>query len=688
MVYSSAHKMKLIQTLLFLLLSSSFFVLPALMPSSLAVAQNTEFIAVSQPAVARFGLDGPPPIENLYSALDAIGTYNLIVILVEFTDETHYFSSTQVETNALTALNDYYNEVSYGLVTVAGDATPWLDLGNDRSHYVDGTTFPSDPKFNLVQDAIALADPIVDFSAYDGVTIIHAGQGQELSHNWRDYWSSEWFNFTISTGEGAIHRASVSPEESTVGQPSYVGVLAHEFGHDLGLPDLYDVTYSGIEYVGHWGLMAKGSWNGPIGVGDQPSHMMGYCKAELGWVNGSQLVESPVELSVQVDPLETSTVGVHLVKIPLSADEYFLVEVRRKIGYDASLPDEGVLLTHIDESKASGHGIVQVIDSHPITPTKDDGAFDIGLGEVDSYTSSYGQFSLVVESIVDQSYNIEILRAFMEFITPPDGSAILTPNVTVEWTGSAAGHGIDHFELFIDGSLSYLGNDTSHPITGLTAGVHNATLVMELSDTGRRLSIQSLFIVDLAPPVVQSVIQLPTVPGVGDAIYILTDVTDDTWIVNATVFVMIQGSSGWTAVSMTNYSVSEWRAFIGTYGFGVTIEYYVAVTDAGGRTVTDDNAGANYSFTVSGIGTIIPLIIGAAVLLLILIVVCMRLQRRRREPEVSTYFEESEPKDFEPTPSDYTTPAPPATIRSTCQNCGAPLAPNAIYCGHCGYPVS
>lgn len=669
------------------------------MSNSLLENDNTNITA--SPVVARFGLDGPSPREVQYSPMDVVGTFNLIVILVEFTDETHYFSSTQVETNALTALNDYYSEVSYGLVQVDGDTTAWLDLGQNRANYVDGTVFPTDPKFNLLEDAVALADPVVDFSAYNGVTIIHAGQGQELSHDPLDYWSSEWYSTggspILMTNEGPIYRASVSPEESTPGQPSYVGVLAHEFGHDLGLPDLYDIV-NGEEFVGHWGLMGKGSWNGPMGVGEEPAHIMGYGKAKLGWINGSRLQEVTSDLTTVIEPIEVVTTGVQLVRINITSEQYFLIEVRRRIGYDTSLPgsgpgSEGVLVTYVDETIESGHGIVKVIDAHPggFSPTVDDGAFGIGPGQVDSYVSSLGQFSMIVEEEIGQGYNVSIIRAFMEFLNPLDGSAVLSPDFTIEWNGSSVG-GIDHYELYLDGTLSYTGLGTSLPVTGLTSGLHNATLIMELS-SGRRLRIESQFIVDLAPPVISAVLHSPDVPGFGDIIVISLHATDDTWIINATIFYQRQGDTRWYHIDMTLFTGTEWRGSLGTFLPGVVVTYYVTVTDAGNRSVTDNNAGSNYSITIAGLGIMIWLIIAAAVILIIVLLVCMRLQRRRKQETVD-YIPQSEPRplrapltDSSQSSSDTKDPISKPVRTGFCYHCGAPLTPNSIYCGHCGRPV-
>ncbi|MFX1318861.1 MAG: M6 family metalloprotease domain-containing protein [Promethearchaeota archaeon] len=655
--------------------------------------------ATSMPMSSRIGLDGPPPLEVYRSSRQVTGTKNLVAILVEFPDKGNTFTSAEVETNALAELNDYIDEVSYGLVSVGGDATQWYTLSHNRAYYVDGTSFPSDPKFDIVSEAIALADPDVDFSNYDGVTIIHAGQGQELSHDWQDYWSSEWWGFTIWADGISIQRASVSPEESLPGEPSFVGVLAHEFGHDLGLPDLYDVDYQGEQFVGHWGLMGAGSWNGPMGLGDQPSHMMGWSKSQLGWVNASNTVEVSSDLTAVIDPLELPPTGIHLIRINVTSTHYFLIEVRKKIGYDTSLPiigpgGEGVLITEIDETLSSGQGIVKVIDAHPGTVAGvDDGAFDIGLGDVDSYVSSSGQFTMVIENAVGASYNVSIIRAFMEFLFPLDGSAILTPNITIQWSGTAPGTGIDHFELFVDDILEYSGLGTSQDIVGLTSGVHNATLIMELAGSGRRLSIQSQFIVDLADPIISSVSHSPMAPGFGDPITVSLEATDDTWIVNATVYFQRQGDTRWYHIDMVFISGSEWKGALGTFLPGSIITYYVTVTDAGGRVATDDNAGTNYSITISGFGLIIWIIIIAAIALIIVFCICTLVQRRKRKPQ--EYMWSPAP---EPTPANTPSPTYPSTTgvdtpsekpvhTGFCYHCGAPLTPNATFCGHCGRTV-
>ncbi len=63
---------------------------------------------------------------------------------------------------------------------------------------------------------------------------------------------------------------------------STIGVFCHEFGHVLGLPDMYDTTYE-THGVGDYSIMANGSWLGP-NDGDVPAPFLAWEKAFLGWL--------------------------------------------------------------------------------------------------------------------------------------------------------------------------------------------------------------------------------------------------------------------------------------------------------------------------------------------------------------------------------------------------------------------
>jgi immune inhibitor A len=70
-----------------------------------------------------------------------------------------------------------------------------------------------------------------------------------------------------------------------------LGVFAHEYGHDLGLPDLYDTsgnTGGAENSTGFWTLMSSGSNigdGGRDGIGDDPTDLGAWEKFQLGWLN-------------------------------------------------------------------------------------------------------------------------------------------------------------------------------------------------------------------------------------------------------------------------------------------------------------------------------------------------------------------------------------------------------------------
>ncbi|MFC1525759.1 right-handed parallel beta-helix repeat-containing protein [Candidatus Latescibacterota bacterium] len=137
------------------------------------------------------------------------------------------------------------------------------------------------------------------------------------------------------------------------------GTMCHEFGHVLGLPDLFDQSsvFNGEELVpeedsagiGKWGLMGLGTlgW----GVEDGPNAFSAWTLMALGWLgrDNGNLVE--VSQSLRQVVVEQIDRGGKVYKIPLSPDEYFLVENRQASGsyYNRNIPGGGLLVWHVDE---------------------------------------------------------------------------------------------------------------------------------------------------------------------------------------------------------------------------------------------------------------------------------------------------------------------------------------------------
>lgn len=182
----------------------------------------------------------------------------------------------------------------------------------------------------------------------DHLFIIHAGQGQEEINNSNLIWSHR---YEIEGGEevGGVRAKNYV----MVPETGLLGTFAHEFGHDIGLPDLYDTDYyeNGISAgVGDWDLMGSGSWNriGSAAPGSCPANLSAWSRLYLGWTNPETVSEDLLDF---IEIMNTDGIS-GTIKFwtdgNVSGDEYYLAEYRRKIGYDEALPGEGLLIWHVD----------------------------------------------------------------------------------------------------------------------------------------------------------------------------------------------------------------------------------------------------------------------------------------------------------------------------------------------------
>jgi len=291
-----------------------------------------------------------------------------LAILVTFSDNPSqvspvFFDSLLFGANGHT-LRNYYNEVSYGsldIVTVNfPNSVGWQTMPQTYSYYVNGQNgFGSYPRNaqRLTEDAVAAVNPIVDFSNYDNdgdgyvdaLFIIHAGQGAEFTGNPNHIWSHAWVTSSPIYVDGVrVYHYSTEPEYWRSPGDMTCGVYAHEAGHAVfGLPDLYDYDYDS-EGLGEWSLMAGGSWNGYYG--NSPSHPDAWCRYKMGFLSPIEIHKDT--LAVDIPAVKNEGVVYKLWKGGSSSNEYFLVENRQKIGYDAALPGSGLCIYHVDESQS------------------------------------------------------------------------------------------------------------------------------------------------------------------------------------------------------------------------------------------------------------------------------------------------------------------------------------------------
>ena len=215
----------------------------------------------------------PALMESPQPLLDPpIGERKVLVILIDFPDNpwsfpAHEFDSLIYGGNQ-NSMRDYYSEVSHGTFTISQSSviTQWVRAPRDYSYYIGDSfgIYPGNYPNNvqgIVVAACSLADPFVDFSQFDedsdgmvdALFVVHAGPGAEETGDPNYVWSHKWQLSNTGSGCPGAYQVdgvevdvySMEPERfETYSGRITVGVFAHEFGHVLGLPDLYDREYS------------------------------------------------------------------------------------------------------------------------------------------------------------------------------------------------------------------------------------------------------------------------------------------------------------------------------------------------------------------------------------------------------------------------------------------------------------
>ncbi len=309
------------------------------------------------------------------------GTYRVLLLLIDFHDVNHAyapgtFADMAFGPWATGSMSDYYTQVSYSAISLNGQALGWYAAANDRNYYGNGQkgfgTYPQNAA-RLVEEAVDAAEAAgCDFSLYDNdgdgmaesIIVVHCGEGFETTLDSDDI-QGHVSTLTLMGGSARsydgvlIDRYACCPELQDASPLTHVqiGVFCHEYGHILGLPDLYDVsrwcTGTTSWGIGAWGLMAFGGWGGDVQSPESPTHMCAWSKMKLGWLTPT--LKADWSGAWILDNAEQ-----HADALMLGANgpetEYFLVEHRdNQTGFDRSLPGRGLLIYHVDETVTTGN---------------------------------------------------------------------------------------------------------------------------------------------------------------------------------------------------------------------------------------------------------------------------------------------------------------------------------------------
>jgi len=331
----------------------------------------TERLGIPVPEGVKHGIPQLPPTMQKDLEEAALkrpnNTDNLLLILVEFPDneaddlnhpQSAYddlmFSTGVIPTGSLL---EYYQEVSYGAFSPTGTVTAWIMAPHPYTYYSDGNygmgSYPNNSQ-GLLEHCVNILDPTINFGQFDnngdgyaeGIFLVHAGPGAEETGDPYDIWSHAWYHEVVTNDFVSTGRYSTEPEELLGGDLIDIGVFCHEYGHVLGLPDLYD-TDGTSEGIGVYCLMAGGSWGALPGNPERPTHMCAEMKRRLGWMTP---IDVTANMTGLVIPPSATNPVCYRIDHPTNPSEYFLIENRAKVGFDSLFRgDGGLAIWHVDQ---------------------------------------------------------------------------------------------------------------------------------------------------------------------------------------------------------------------------------------------------------------------------------------------------------------------------------------------------
>jgi len=383
------------------------------------------------------------------AAAAALGSQKLAVITVQFPDAPHDPSVFDPQ-RAFLILNEYYRLNSYGKMWWEISISPtWYTLPQTQSYYgpnpfTQGELAGHGEQF--VVDALAAASGDLDLAQFSRAMIVYAKMGQgstQWTYPLRD-WNVGTRTFqlavsVVSEGHEAIDQAGVPVVQRTI---------EHEAGHLLGLPDLYHCV-DGNCFTIVWDGMGAGQGSctcqpppGGEGCICHPDAAMfsSWTKSRLGWIDDSHVktIQAGQVETVMIDALGLPPTGVSVIKVPLTQEHYYLIEVREAVGADANLPltantRSGVFVLAVNETTVggeSGTGIVRWVNPQTQQAARNieetsSAAFQVGASFSNSYVGS-----MTVLSKVGNSYQVRMDRSSVVVPTTATTTTTVTTTLT------------------------------------------------------------------------------------------------------------------------------------------------------------------------------------------------------------------------------------------------------------------
>ena len=312
-----------------------------------------------------------------------------LVILVNFSDQT--FEATHAEMDSMHngynysrdysyqynretytihsegSARQYFYDASFGQYNPKFDVVGPVTVSQKYSYYGANDSYGNDKHAEkMVYEACLLVDslyPEIDFSLYDNngdgemdyVYVVYAGLGEADGGPANTIWPhSYWLKYAgcnLTLDGVKIDKYACGNEKNAISkQHDGIGTFVHEFGHVLGLPDLYGTTKSATHRtLGDWDVMDYGTYNND---GNTPPTYSAYERFFFGWLTPTLIKDTALLTlhdlySTNEAFLITTTDGHNLIGTDPNPTTFYLLENRQSNIWDKYLAGHGMMLTKV-----------------------------------------------------------------------------------------------------------------------------------------------------------------------------------------------------------------------------------------------------------------------------------------------------------------------------------------------------
>jgi M6 family metalloprotease-like protein len=301
------------------------------------------------------------------------GVVKGVIVLAEFQDQKFTFSQKAIndkmnkvgytdEYGSIGSARDYFVAQSYGQFQPEFDVVGPVTLSQNMAYYGANYQGANDIRpHEMVAEACQLASQqgLADMSDYDHdgdgwvdlVYVIYAGYPESSGAPSETIWPHAWYVYSggglLVTLDGVKLNAYACSAELNGNSGSNlegIGTFCHEYSHTLGLPDFYDIDYSGAMGMSWWSIMDHGSYgaNGYIPIGYNA-----YEREFCGWLEFNELTG---DASITMPELTTDKTAAYKIT-STNPNQYIIIETRCRKGWDVALFSEGMMVIAVDYNK-------------------------------------------------------------------------------------------------------------------------------------------------------------------------------------------------------------------------------------------------------------------------------------------------------------------------------------------------